>query len=49
MVRERPYLNGTLNRDGIADVTGLPEWVTDLIFTEGAAELGITEFPIDLA
>ena len=43
------YMNGTLDWSGIANITGLPDWLTDKIFTEEAAKYGITEFPIDLA
>ncbi|MDW5564355.1 MAG: hypothetical protein SA339_14165 [Methanomassiliicoccus sp.] len=43
------YVNGTFNWTGLLDVTGLPDSVTDEIFTDDAAEHGITGFPIDLA
>lgn len=43
------YINGTFNWTGLLDVTGLPESVTDEMFDDDSAAIGITGFPIDLA
>jgi hypothetical protein len=43
------YVNGSFTWTGLLDVTGLPESITDKLFDDDAAEIGITGFPIDLA
>ncbi len=43
------YVNGTMNWNGVFDVTGLPTNITDMLFGADLADWGITGFPIDLA
>jgi hypothetical protein len=43
------YVNATFNYNGMFDATGLPEELTSEMFTEDAADWGVTGFPIDLA
>jgi hypothetical protein len=43
------YINGSFSWTGLLDVTGLPESMTDEMFDDDSAEIGITGFPIDLA
>jgi hypothetical protein len=42
-------VNGTLNWSGVLDITGLPNWLTEKMFTEDVAKWGVTGFPVDLA
>jgi hypothetical protein len=46
---EETYMNGTVEWDGVVDITGLPADMTDGWFTPAMADWGITGFPIDLA
>lgn len=43
------FVNGSYTFAGMLDITGLPERITDRLFTNDTAEWGITGFPIDLA
>jgi hypothetical protein len=47
--KQKSFVNLTLDWTGALDVTGLPENITDDLFTPDLAEWGVIGFPIDLA